>query len=485
MEKTKNIIFYSWQSDLPNKTNRGFIEQALKNAVKAIRDDDSVQIEPVFDRDTKDIPGSPDIVKPICDKVRRAQVFVCDVSLINRGPSGLDQNPNVVAEWGYAFGVLGAERIVTVLNTAYGKQEDLPFDLRQRRAIGYYMPEETESEGQSRGAVRRDLENRLKMELLAILQLDDPQPIEMVPLAEQAIAAVDDGRPDQAALVREYMVELATKIPLISPADTKEVPDEQLVQAIDASTPLIIEFARLAKRIAEMSAAEAARAMYEGFAEILNLSTLPPEEQRRDDTFVRDLARFLGYEFFVSFFAFLVQNKRWDLIATLLDEDLYARVHDLAFLESVPFTSLPQPLSLLYDRNKRLSLNSKSLQAKLLYERHSKGDLAKLVPIEQFIEADYFLFLRVSLSPETPPQWIEWRAWSTVNMQNPARFLRESVRSAFAQQLARALGLPDIPTLRSRLTERQNALTNIWTYGFYSPWFDPLERFDIGTIGSR
>ncbi len=38
------------------------------------------------------------------------------------------------------FGVLGEERIITVLNTAYGKQEDLPFDLRQRRAIGYYLP---------------------------------------------------------------------------------------------------------------------------------------------------------------------------------------------------------------------------------------------------------------------------------------------------------------------------------------------------------
>jgi hypothetical protein len=383
------------------------------------------------------------------------------------------------------LGVLGAERIITVLNTAYGRQEDLPFDLRQRRSIGYYMPEETESEGQSRASVRRDLENRLKTELLAILRLEDPQPIEMVPLAEQAREAVNEGRPDQAALVREYMVELAMKIPLISPADTKEVLDEQLVQAIDASTGLKIEFARLAKRIAEMSAAEAARALYEGFAEILNLSTLPPDGRRRDDRFARDLARFLGYELFVSFFAFLMQNKRWELIAALLDQELYARVHDFAFPESVPFTALSQPVALLYEPNKRLNLNSRSLQGKLLYERHSKGDLAKLVPIEQFMEADYFLFLRASLSPETPPQWIEWRGWSTVNMQSPARFLRESVRSEFAQQLAHALGLPDVPALRSRLSERQNALTDIWTYGFRSPWFDPLERFDISTIGSR
>ena len=130
---------------------------------------------------------------------------------------------------------------------------------------------------------------------------------------------------------------------------------------------------------------------------------------------------------------------------------------------------------MLYHRNARLNLANKSLQGKLLYERHSKGDLANLAPIEQFMEADYFLFLRALLSPVTLPGWIEWRAWSTINMQIPARFLRESVRSEVAQKLARSLGLPDIPTLRSRLTERQNALTDMWTSGFYTPWFDPLK----------
>jgi hypothetical protein len=38
---------------------------------------------------------------------------------------------------------------------------------------------------------------------------------------------------------------------------------------------------------------------------------------------------------------------------------------------------------------------------------------------------------------------------------------------------------------RSRLTERRHALTSMWTTGFNSPWFDPLERFDIDSIGSR
>lgn len=49
-------VFYAWQSDLPNSTNRGLIQKALENATKAIRADDSIKVEPVIDRDTAGVP---------------------------------------------------------------------------------------------------------------------------------------------------------------------------------------------------------------------------------------------------------------------------------------------------------------------------------------------------------------------------------------------------------------------------------------------
>lgn len=64
-----SIIFYSWQSDLPNSTNRGFIQRALEQAAKDIRGDDSIAVEPVIDRDTAGIPGSPDIAATILEKI--------------------------------------------------------------------------------------------------------------------------------------------------------------------------------------------------------------------------------------------------------------------------------------------------------------------------------------------------------------------------------------------------------------------------------
>src|SRR5258708_32648261 len=83
MTIARSLVFYSWQFDLPNATNRGFILKALENAAKAIRDDDSIEVEPVIDRDTDGVPGSPDIASTIFGKIDQAQVFVCDISIIN------------------------------------------------------------------------------------------------------------------------------------------------------------------------------------------------------------------------------------------------------------------------------------------------------------------------------------------------------------------------------------------------------------------
>jgi hypothetical protein len=160
-------IFYSWQSDLPNATNRGFIEKALENAAKLIRNDDSIKVEPVIDRDTKDVPGAPDIAHTIFDKIEQAQVFVCDVSIINQNsPSRSTPNPNALIELGYAIKALGWQKIILVMNTAFGKPEELPFDLRMRRAIAYYMPQEIEE----RATERKKLEAAFTAALRSILE---------------------------------------------------------------------------------------------------------------------------------------------------------------------------------------------------------------------------------------------------------------------------------------------------------------------------
>lgn len=142
-------IFYSWQSDLPEKRGRFFVQDVLERAIKALNRDyvideperDSVQKERiVLDHDTKGVSGIPDLAATIFDKIAQSDVFVADVSFIARNDDNerLLPNPNVLIELGYALGKLGSDKIILVMDTERGGGESLPFDLRHKRhPIGF------------------------------------------------------------------------------------------------------------------------------------------------------------------------------------------------------------------------------------------------------------------------------------------------------------------------------------------------------------
>lgn len=135
------IVFYSWQSE-SSKTNRTLIGDALERAIKEIGNDPDVLVEPVIDRDTAGVPGSPDIAATIFDKIEGASLFVADVSLVIGSGERRSPNPNVLIELGYAVRALGWDRVVVVANTVFGDVEALPFDLRHRRISKYEMAAE-------------------------------------------------------------------------------------------------------------------------------------------------------------------------------------------------------------------------------------------------------------------------------------------------------------------------------------------------------
>jgi hypothetical protein len=174
-------VFYSWQADLSNRTNRGLIGDALGKAISAVaseveitrdeRPDNADSAEFLLDRDTSGVPGAPDIAHTIFDKISNANIFVGDVSIINSDlkPANLDEvnyrptpNPNVLIELGYAARHLTWDCIICVFNVAYGAITDLPFDIRNRRILDYKL-----SKGQSGTPEQRD---RLAGELRTAIQ---------------------------------------------------------------------------------------------------------------------------------------------------------------------------------------------------------------------------------------------------------------------------------------------------------------------------
>lgn len=198
----RRTIFYSWQSDLPGNTNRHFIADALKKAAEAISKDDCVEDSPCVDSDTSGVSGSLDIAHTILEKIDQADVFVCDLSIINDYAKRLyvrqlirqeivrldeksnyqekvaelrkleqsttdrpTPNPNVLFELGYAWKTetLGSKHILMVINEAYGSRDDLPFDLRMKRIQTFNL-----SESGNKAQVKQELQNYFDLALRAI-----------------------------------------------------------------------------------------------------------------------------------------------------------------------------------------------------------------------------------------------------------------------------------------------------------------------------
>ena len=125
-------VFYSWQSDTPRQVGKDFIRQALDIAVSSLEIDEADR--PEVDQDTLGVLGSPPIAETILRKIRAADIIAADVTLTGTTPSGKRLiNSNVAIEFGYAMGAHGDEVLIPIMNTYYGPQDDLPFDLKHRR----------------------------------------------------------------------------------------------------------------------------------------------------------------------------------------------------------------------------------------------------------------------------------------------------------------------------------------------------------------
>jgi hypothetical protein len=473
----RRIVFYSWQSDLPNSTNRGFIQRALEFAAAAIAGDDTVAVEPVVDRDTEGVAGSPDIAATIFAKIAAADVVVVDVSIINKVAGGRPTpNPNVLIELGYALRALGYERIILVFNRAYGAIEDLPFDLRTRRILAY----EVSQDATGKSTVRSDLSKRLDAALRAALA-GVPQ-VEDEPAVLAAVAAIEAQQGNRMLVLRRNLAAILQQLDALNPTKASAGGKiEDLEKALNESQEPILEFSKIVEVVAVMNDAEAALECYRWFGNILERYHLPEGFSGTYSEADFDFFRFVGHELMVTLFACLLRENRYALIAELLQEPVPVRYHRRTggpgTREWSDASSHTGMLGGASQQRQRISVH-----ADLLHERHSSGSLAAIVPEENFIAADFFLFLRGELAPEERGPHFAWRPWSSLYMKGVPRFLLDAERKARAEELAQTLSVPSVDELKKRLLERGHELGRL----FNSGWWDyPISESDVQRIGSR
>src|SRR5437016_1448154 len=134
-------IFYAWQSDTLARLNHRFIHEAAEIAIASLNQNVEIEEAESFelDHDTKGVPGMPPIAETICKKINDCTLFLGDLTIVGEfarpsdGTTKRVPNANVLVELGYARRAKGVERLITVMNTAFGDPGGLPFDLAHLR----------------------------------------------------------------------------------------------------------------------------------------------------------------------------------------------------------------------------------------------------------------------------------------------------------------------------------------------------------------
>lgn len=311
----RQTVFYSWQSDLPNPTNRGLIQRALEQAAKMLAATGEVDVEPAIERDTQNVPGSPDIALTIFQKILSAGVFVADVSLVTPPRACRPApNPNVLIELGFALHALGPERVILVFNRAFGPIERLPFDLRMRRMIPYKATDGPEAESE-RGIERKRLAAVLRDALGPALAIQraasSAEPAPASP-AEAASESVRTQRPDRVLLVRRSIQQDVDSLIGAAPPLNGEIGQTvDFLKTLDASIQSVLAFGELAAVVAAVGDVPAAKEFLVGLQPILEHYGFPRSSSGTFDKRHFDYFKSIGHELVVLVVAALIRESRW------------------------------------------------------------------------------------------------------------------------------------------------------------------------------
>lgn len=474
----QRIVFYSWQSDLPNKTNRGFIQQALENAASRIVKDTSVEVEPVIDRDTQGIAGSPDIATTIFSKIAASDIFVADISIINQNTdSRHTPNPNVLIELGYALRSLGFERVILTFNLAYGKLESLPFDLRMRRIMTYNVPENAENKADERKNLEKNLENAIRSAL-------DHAPVEeqILPILT-SLQAIENSQPNKLVALRKDLQSILRKIETLAPKTFSAGGSaEELMTAIDATQELVADFSKISEIIVLMKDKPCLLEVYHWLGQVFEKYNTASDYQGRITDGDYDYFRFLGHEMLVSIYAFLLKEQDWDLIKILLVEAI-----PVSFLRErygpadVSYTFAAKGLKGLDDEQKKL--NKISIHGYLLNLRHTDGGLSAIMPMNLFSSADLFLFLHHEFTFKGNFYDKDfWLPWSVIYLKAYPPYLARASRKDHAKILVEIFNLESIEQLKEKLPERILSVREL--FGHRGMIDLPVRNADFKNIGS-
>ncbi|GEM_PF-6103578 len=280
--------------------------------------------------------------------------------------------------------------------------------------------------------------------------------------------------------LNRFLENLFDRLKILNPNLEGKEGDELLVTALNATIPFLAEYYQVVEALSGSDMSVSVSALTKFFEKILAEYQPPQGFSGAFNDAQFDFFKFLGHELFVGTVAIFIREEKWDFIGELLAQQLYVPNHSNGDL--ISFDEISDFVWWLRYRNDRLQARRVSIHADMLNERYTKSPLMEFVVFQDFIDADYFLYLRGEIDRAGDSFSIEWRAWSVLYMKRIPQFLVRAISVRYAHRVAIGLGLREIEELKQRLEIYRYGIAKLYRS---SSSFFRLPTIDIDQIGTK
>ena len=151
----------------------------------------------------------------------------------------------------------------------------------------------------------------------------------------------------------------------------------------------------------------------------------------------------------------------------------------------VPFRKINAYIrSLDVDRNGRLNLRRTSITADILKERFSDTRISELIEFQEFMDADYFIFIQTLCHTSDPIYAYGSEIWvphSCIHLDKIPGYIIRAESKRFLEILANSSGCSKPDLFVDKLKISSDLVHKMWPYGFYH---GPLAYYNFEKLGT-
>jgi len=283
--------------------------------------------------------------------------------------------------------------------------------------------------------------------------------------------------------LQDFLISISNDIEIIKPDFSKfNEYDDAIVDQIDIGKKISTRFIEGVQLVCSYNDDNSLRLIYENFGRFLKLYDIPDNFQGSFHNEDFDGNKFLVYEMFVSFIGSLIKYDKWELIGQLLSKDLFVdKKHQGGYYS---FEEIRQHIRSLDEvRNSRLKLNEISITADVIKEHFSQEPMSRLLNHQEFMEADFFLYLRSRCHMKKDKYRWSWYPISCVYLDRVPGFIQKSESAEFFSRIMIASGIDDkniwVEGVKAIKEESLSSFTKM------SSLYRTFYSFDPDRIGTR